>query len=223
MTSPSPAKTKSSAPELVDPAVIEVLASRICHDLISPVGAMHNGVEFLQEMGAGNAEDAIGLLAHSAQLASAKLQVFRLAYGAGGRDPNIKPADVKKAFAGLIEPDGKIRQEWDAEKIRTDDIPLGFCKILTGVLLLAAESLPKGGAIGVEPDTKGAGYVRVIAFGPDAGARPQVKEALTRALPAEDLDPRLVHPYVLGVLASHYGFSVELAEHGDGRVVYRVS
>ncbi len=75
--------------------MLEVLASRVCHDLISPVGAVHN-VEFLQETGIEGGADAIALIAHSAQQAAAKLQIFRLAYGAGGRDPNIKPEDVEK-------------------------------------------------------------------------------------------------------------------------------
>ncbi len=56
----------------MDIAVLELLASRICHDLISPVGAVHNGVEFLEESGVTGGEDAIGLISHSAQMAAAQ-------------------------------------------------------------------------------------------------------------------------------------------------------
>ena len=67
------------------------VASRICHDLISPVGAINNGVEFMEEMGEDpeQRKDALGLISHSASQASAKLQAFRIAYGAGGRDNNV--------------------------------------------------------------------------------------------------------------------------------------
>src|SRR3954470_6811530 len=106
MTSPSTAKKLDTLPAGLEPAVLELLASRVCHDLISPVGAVHNGVEFLQETGVEAGAEAVALIAHSAQQASAKLQIFRLAYGAGGRDPNIKPEDVKKAFASLVDADG---------------------------------------------------------------------------------------------------------------------
>lgn len=96
-------------------SVLELLASRICHDLVSPVGAINNGVRFMEEMGEDPAQraEALNLISHSATQASAKLMAFRIAYGAGGRDPNIKPEDVQKAFSQLISGDGKITQAWD--------------------------------------------------------------------------------------------------------------
>ena len=90
-----------SQPAPISAAVLELLASRICHDLISPVGAVNNGVEFLEEMGADAGAEAIQLIAHSARQASVRLQAFRICYGTGGRDSNIKPEDIKKAFEAL--------------------------------------------------------------------------------------------------------------------------
>lgn len=195
----------------MDAAILELLASRICHDLISPVGAVHNGVEFLEEIGTGEgAADAIGLIAHSAHQASAKLQVFRLAYGAGGRDPNITPDDIYKAFDNLIVNDKKIRQDWDAKAslFGEGERPLGFCKILMGGLLLAQEALIKGGTISVTPAADG---VHVTATGDGVVLRDQVREALARTIAPENLDPRLVHPYVLSVIAAQYGFTISVA------------
>src|SRR5690606_38058321 len=94
-------------------SVIELLASRICHDLVSPVGAINNGVEFMEDGGPDSMDEALGLISHSASQASAKLMAFRIAYGAGGRDANIKPEDIQKAFSALISADGKISQTWD--------------------------------------------------------------------------------------------------------------
>ena len=68
----------------IDTHVLEILASKICHDLISPIGAVNNGVELMEEMGPDAGPEATGLIAYSAHQASAKLQVFRVAYGVGG-------------------------------------------------------------------------------------------------------------------------------------------
>lgn len=220
MTSLSPHEAPQRKTEFagIDPAVIELLASRICHDLISPVGAVHNGVEFLQESGDSGGE-AVDLIAHSAEMAAARLQVFRLAYGAGGRDTNIKPEDVYKTFDSSIRLDGKVTQGWNPKgKLGFQSIPLGYCKILMGCLMLAQECLPKGGKISVEagaPD-----HTHIVAEGQDAALRQNVREALARALDVQTLDPRLVHPYVLSVLANHYGLSVGVAGEEKGRVVF---
>ena len=222
MTSPSTArntKTQARNNEL-DIAVLELLASRICHDLISPVGAVHNGVEFLEESGVVGGEDAIGLIAHSAQMAAAKLQAFRLAYGAGGRDPNIKPADVQKVFAELTGPDGKVTQEWAKDVLAQQEVPEGYCKMLMGTMMMAMECLPKGGKVSVSIDGS---KTLITAEGPDAAARPQVKEALERSLPLDSLDPRLIHPYVLSALAEQYGFDVSFTVNsGEKKVVFQL-
>ena len=83
-------------------SVIELLASRICHDLVSPVGAINNGVEFMEEMGddAEQRKEALGLISHSASQASAKLMAFRIAYGSGGREVE-EELDADKIFAKL--------------------------------------------------------------------------------------------------------------------------
>jgi histidine phosphotransferase ChpT len=88
----------------IDVAMLEVLASKICHDLISPIGAVNNGVELIEDMGPDAGPEATALIAFSAQQASAKLQAFRMAYGIGGADSNIKPEDVHKAIELLDQP-----------------------------------------------------------------------------------------------------------------------
>lgn len=203
---------------LLDLSVLELLASRICHDLISPVGAVHNGVEFLEETGIEDGAEAIALIAHSAQSAAARLQVFRLAYGAGGRDPNLTAEDVHKAFASLLETDHKIAQEWDPHTFPgRNATPPGLCKMLAGTMILALECLPKGGTIHVTaaaPDR-----TEIAAEGPETLLREGVEDALALALPVSDLDPRLIHPYVAALLARHYGFALTLAEKSPARIV----
>lgn len=128
---------------LLETIVLELLASRICHDLISPVGAVNNGVEFMQEMGTDAGEEALNLIAHSAAQAAARLQAFRLAYGAGGRDPSVKPEDVHETFGELIGGDGKIKQDWNPHgNLGFAERPVGYCKMLMAGLMLAQECLP---------------------------------------------------------------------------------
>ena len=204
----------------VNTTILELLASRICHDLISPVGAIHNGIEFMEEMGeAGNCKEALSLIMHSAGQASARLQMFRLVYGLGGRDSHIKPEDAHKAFGNMIAADGRVTQEWDphAELGFGEALPEGYAKILAGTLMLAAECLPKGGVVMVSGDSQSAA-TRVIARGTNAAPREYAEEALIHLLPVSDVDPRLVHPYVMGLLCKEYGFSLVIEQNASDQV-----
>ena len=207
-----------------DAAVLELLASRICHDLISPVGAINNGIEFMEDAGddADSLKQASELIAHSAQAAASRLQAFRIAYGAGGRDGNIKPEDVQKTFGSLTRADGKIRQSWDPfSPLGIDSKAPGFCKVLMGGMMLAAECLPKGGTVYVDPGTATETLVR--AEGEGAVVRENVEAALARTIQPEDMDPRLVHPYALSLIAESYGFIILLKETAPNRVTFSLS
>ncbi len=207
----------------IDATVLELMASRICHDLISPVGAVNNGVEFLQEdMDSGDTADAISLIAMSAQSAGARLQAFRLAYGAGGRDGGIKPSDVYKIFESLSVVEGKIKQNWNADTTFAGvSLPEGFCKLLIGTLMMVQEALPKGGIIRVTYDSS-SNITTVIGESPDALIRPKVDEALNCTLAISDIDPRLVHPYIIGVLATQYNHIIAIGPHVQGQISFEI-
>lgn len=200
-------------------AVLELLASRICHDIISPVGAINNGIELMTEMGPEGMEDGLELVGYSAAQSAAKLAAFRLAYGAGGRDPHIKPEDVQKVFGELIRAEGKISQAWDPfGKLGPDPLPPGYCKMLMGAMMLAMEALPKGGYISVRPAGDSASLI--IAEGDGAVIRDGVNDALNQNIEPEDLDPRLVHPYALSVIADSYDFKISIKSESEGRIEF---
>ncbi len=201
--------------------LLELLSSRICHDLVSPVGAINNGIEFMED--AGDDKDSISqateLISHSAQSAASRLQVFRIAYGAGGRDGNIKPEDIQKAFGALIRAEGKVRQSWDPfGPLGIDAKERGFSKLLMCGLVLAMECLPKGGTVFVDAGTGNETIIK--AEGTDAVLRDNVEAALKRTLDADTLDPRLVHPYTMSLIAETYGYTISLADKADGRVTW---
>lgn len=200
-------------------AILEQLASRICHDLISPIGAIGNGLELVEEMGASGDDEAIKLIAYSAAQAAAKLAAFRLAYGAGGRDPNIKPEDVQRTFGKYISGDGKIKQAWDPfGPLGIDPKTPAFCKMLMLGLMLAGEALPRGGMVLVDPGT--ANETIITAQGQDAVVRDGVEDALNGTIDVETIDPRLVHPAMVGLLAARYGYALALKEKSEGKIVF---
>jgi len=208
-------------------AVVELLASRICHDVISPVGAINNGIELMQELGPDGIEDGIELIGYSAEQAAAKLAAFRLAYGAGGKDPHIKPEDVQRNFGALIRAEGKVNQAWDPHGSIIggakpgDTLPPAYCKMLMGALMLAMESLPKGGYISVRPGVDN--QTLIIAEGAGAVIRDNVEQAMKQALNPSDLDPRLVHPYALSVIAQSYGYDIAITSINDGRIEFTLN
>lgn len=205
-------------------SVIELLASRICHDLVSPVGAINNGVEFMEDVGDDpeQRKDALDLISHSATQASAKLMAFRIAYGSGGRDPNIKPEDVQKAMSQLISADGKISQTWDPYgNLGPKPLPYAYCKMLMCTMMLAMECLIKGGYISVRPGE--GNQTIVIAEGDSVLLRDNVEAALKQDIAADDLDPRLVHPYAIGVIAEHYGYNIRIKDKREDRVMFEIN
>lgn len=204
---------------MIDTGVLELMASKICHDLISPIGAVNNGVEFLEDMGADAGDEVTGLIAYSAQQASAKLQAYRMAYGAGGADDTIKPEDVHKSIQAMIGADNKVRQEWDPYgNLGYEDRPQAFAKMLICALLLGIECLPKGGALRVGPGAA-QGQTAITASGADANIRGQTAKALSLGLHRDALEPKYVHPYLTGLLAKSYGYEVIISEGESDSVV----
>lgn len=203
----------------VDTGILELLTSKVCHDLISPIGAVNNGIEFLEEMGAEAGEEVTGLIAFSAAQASAKLQVFRMAYGAGGADAAIKPEDVHEAMQAMIGAEKKITQDWDPHgDLGFEDRPDAFAKILMCALLLGIECLPKGGALSVGA-SKAPGQTQVTAKGENANIRERSASALSLDIPREALEPKYVHAYMTGLLAKTYGYTIAIAEDGEDKVI----
>ncbi|MGH1455750.1 MAG: histidine phosphotransferase family protein [Alphaproteobacteria bacterium] len=204
-----------------DTKILELLASKICHDLISPVGAISNGVEILEEMGSDADSDITSLISFSAAQANAKLKTMRMAYGLGGSDPSIKFEDVHKLFGEFIEGEKRLSQDWDPYADLGIEPRNGLCKMLLCGMKFAVEGLPRGGVISVQKDEDG--VVLITASGENAHFRPDFVNALNHALSINDLDPKLVHAYVTGLLAKNYGFEIHTDETQDNIISLRLN
>lgn len=207
----------------MDPRVMELIASRICHDLVSPVGAVNNGVELMQELGDDAGDEAIKLIADSAQQASIRLKAFRLCYGAAGTDKNIGFKDIKDAFTDLIGA-GRVQVEFEQDiSVKFSMPPRGFFKALLNLLILSEECNHGEGKLAVS-SMEGNKGIQVLVTGKNPGFRGDAEAALKGETKAEDLDPRSVHAYVTGRFAAWFGFTLEWDAKPDfGRIEFRLS
>ncbi|HEY5965761.1 MAG TPA: histidine phosphotransferase family protein [Xanthobacteraceae bacterium] len=195
-----------------------LLCSRVCHDLISPVGAIMNGLEVMEE---GKDEEtsqfAMDLIKKSAKTASAKLQFCRLAFGAAGSaGAQIDTGDAEKVARGLIE-DERFKVAWNLPRVL---LAKNRVKLLLNMLLLAAQAIPRGGQVVVDPVGEGdATGFRITVTGTNAKV-PQAIPGLLSATPGEHaIDAHAIQPFYTGMLAKNCGLTVSMAVEGDAVVV----
>ena len=191
--------------------VAELLASRLCHDLISPVGAVNSGIELMTEFGDGLDSDSMALVASSAKLASEKLQFFRIAYGNAGSGGNITLGDGLR----LIEPVcANQRTQVVIEDQSAGALPgPGAVKLLLNIALVAGECLPRGGELGIV--VGGDMAVTVSARGEGARIEDNLRAALEGSIADADLDPKTAHGYFTHMAARRLGLSFGVETDSD--------
>src|SRR5262245_15058914 len=130
-----------------------LLCSRVCHDLISPTGAIVNGLEVLEDGGDAETKTfAMDLIKKSARTASARLQFCRIAFGAAGSaGAQIDLGDAEAMARGFIE-DGKITLAWNLPR---ELLPKNLVKLLLNMLIVATQTIPRGGKLTIDPSGAG--------------------------------------------------------------------
>ncbi len=208
---------------MLHPRVLELIASRICHDLVSPVGAVNNGVELMQELGEDAGDEAVKLISDSAQQASIRLKAFRLSYGAAGTDKNIGFKEIREAFTDLLKA-GRVQAEFEPDiGIKFSMPPRGFFKCMLNLLVLAEECNHGEGKITVSA-LEGNKGIKVLVTGKNPGFREGAESALKGDTQPDNLDPRSVHAYITGRFAAYFGFNLGWQAQPDfGRVEFSLS
>jgi histidine phosphotransferase ChpT len=195
-----------------------LLCSRVCHDLISPVGAIVNGMEVLEDTSdEGTKTFALDLIKKSANQASARLQFCRLAFGAAGSaGAEIDLGDAEGVARGFFE-DDKTKLAWQLPRVL---LPKNRVKLLLNLLMLATQIIPRGGTIKAEAVGEGASMgFRIEASGLNARI-PQAVPALVAGEPAGGtVDAHAIQPFYTGLLARTCGVTVSLDQEGDAIVV----
>jgi histidine phosphotransferase ChpT len=212
----STTSTLSSAPDALELAAL--LCSRVCHDLISPVGAIVNGLEVLDDNPKPEDRDfALDLIRKSAKTASARLQFCRLAFGAAGSSgAQIDLGDAQAMAKGHIE-DGKITLGWNLPRLL---LPKNRVKLLLNMLVIAQQTIPRGGALTINPVGEGETMsFRVTAAGLNARVPQNIADVLSAPSVPPATDAHAVQPYYTRLLAQACGLKVSLAPEGENVVI----
>jgi len=194
-----------------------LLCSRVCHDLISPVGAIVNGLEVLAESKDEETQEfALDLIKKSAGTASAKLQFCRIAFGAAGSaGAQIDTGDAEKVARGFLE-DEKTKIDWHLPRLL---LPKNRVKLLLNMLLIAAQGIPRGGRLVIEALGEGEtmGF-KVSATGTNAKVPPNAA-LISGEMGEESLDAHRIQPFYAGLLARACGLTASAAMEGEAAVI----
>jgi histidine phosphotransferase ChpT len=188
-----------------------LLCSRLCHDLMSPVGALNNGIELLaDETDPDMQEKCLELLGDSARATANKLKFFRLAFGAGGGFADeVDTGEAQAALEGLFGAEGKIELGWVVED---EKLPKGAIRLLLNLALLAGDALVRGGRLDVGAE-RGNGRIElaVRAEGPRILLDPVLRETLASGGGAT-VEPRAAGAWLAHSLAAEGGGSLRLSD-----------
>lgn len=191
-----------------------LLCSRVCHDVISPVGAIVNGVEVLEDEDAADMREvALDLIAKSARQASARLQFTRLAFGAAGSaGAKLDLGDAEQVVRAVVE-DARTQVEWSLPR---ELLPKNRVKLLLNLVLLAGTTIPRGGVIRVTPSGAGDAMGFTLASTGVSARIPQGIVALVGGeVPDGGLDAHSVQPFYAGMLARDCALAVAFAQDGE--------
>lgn len=192
-----------------------LLCSRVCHDVISPVGAIVNGLEVLEdENDASMKEFALDLIKKSARQASARLQFARLAFGAAGSaGAEIDLGDAEQVAKGFIH-DDKLSLEWHAERRL---LPKNKVKLLLNLVLVATNAIPRGGRISVSATYGESNDVSfsVEAKGPQARIPVNAQELVSGRSSTGGVDAHGIQAFYTGLVAQASNMQIAFTIDGD--------
>jgi histidine phosphotransferase ChpT len=195
-----------------------LLCSRVCHDLISPVGAIVNGIEVMEEDKDEETKTfALDLIKKSARVASAKLQFCRLAFGAAGSaGAQIDLGDAEKVARGLLE-DGKMTLAWNLPR---ELLAKNRVKLLLNMLLIGVGAIPRGGTLKIDPIREGeavSGF-QITASGLNGRLTPNTVDLLAGS-PAHPVDAHGIQPLYTGILARDCGLTLSAVSEAEAVVL----
>lgn len=196
---------------LAGPDLAALLCSRVCHDIILPVGAINNGLELLEEGGAD--EDAMDLIRTSAINASVRLKFARLAFGASGSvGASIDTGEAEKAVLDYVSADAKTQVTWTGSRAI---IPKNKVKLLLNLFLVAYGAIPRGGTIDVTlEDLETAPKYRLVCKGRMIRVPPKFLEIHSGQL-EEAIDAHAIQPYYTVLLAEEAGMKISCSANAE--------
>lgn len=195
-----------------------LIASRLCHDVISPVGAIVNGLEIMEEDQDGEMRDfAMDLVKKSARQASARLQFARLAFGAAGSaGAAIDLGDAEQVARGAIH-DSKTELKWTGPRAL---LPKNQVKLLLNLVVIATTTIPRGGVITVTVESESDNSrFRLEMEGTSARIPAGVQDLLEGNSPEGRIDAHIIQPFYAHLVAKAASMAVEMKLDGERVVI----
>lgn len=187
-----------------------LLCSRLCHDMLSPVGALSNGLELLvEEKDPEMRQRCFELLEQSAKASADKLKFFRLAFGAAGGFGDSVPVNEARALIdALAGSNGRVAVNW---MFGVDSLAKPAVKTLLNLALIGLDSLVRGGTLDIGAEVHGQAIEIVVrAAGQRVAFDPAVGQALEGTLPAADLSSKTAPAAMVQQLAAAVGGGVQV-------------
>jgi histidine phosphotransferase ChpT len=186
-----------------------LLCSRLCHDLLSPVGAISNGLELLaDERDPEMRARCMDLLEQSAKASADKLKFFRLAFGAAGGFGEMVPSEEPKALiASLVAANERLTLDW---AVAEPKLAKPAVKALLNLAAIGMDALIRGGTLLVGAETRG-GMTEIVirATGPRIAFESTIGQALEGVLPTGDLSGRTAPAHMIHLLVKEQGGSLQ--------------
>lgn len=196
-----------------------LLCSRLCHDLLSPVGAVNNGLELLSdEHDPEMRQRCLDLLEQSARISADKLKFFRLAFGAaGGFGDRVPSEEPQQLIAALVAANERVELEW---AVAEANLSKPAVKVLLNLAAMALDSLVRGGTLAVGAERNGgASEIAVRAAGPRIAFDETIGKALSGELPEHELSGRTAPAFMIQQLAKELGGGIQYARTEDALIL----
>ena len=198
-----------------------LISSRICHDLISPIGALNTAIEVLDDTESKEMhEDALKLIKLAASEASAKLSYLRIALGTNSTSKGVMNLDKLKLITENMFNTEKFSFNWDVSEIKLEK---SIARILLNILMLSIQSIPRGGKVTIKIEEKSDKLKLVTsANGIKSRLDKQTEDAFKGILPSEEIDGRVIQSFFTGILIDNLNGRIE-AFKTDGNVIFNVT
>lgn len=196
-----------------DLRLCELLAARLCHDLVGPIGAVANGVELIGEDGSGADAEVVRLISGSAKVASNRLQAFRVAFGSGNTLPSTGwSSTVRDLAKGLVE-ENKASLDWQPIPPEAEAaVDRRLAKVLLNLVLIALDSMMRGGTVRLETSAgKDSILVTVRGQGGQAKIADEVRAGLEGVFDLAKATPKAAPAYLVASLAREIGAMVAVS------------
>lgn len=199
-----------------------LLCSRLCHDLLSPVGALNNGLELMaDETDPQMRARCLDLLGESARTSANKLKFFRLAFGAAGGFGDAVPAkEIEEAVRGMFAGNARLAIGWLAGE---EALPKRTAKILLNLSLIGGEALVRGGQLDIGAERlEGVHELVVRAEGLKMVIDAEVRKALEGGLEDAEVSARTAAAWMVRTLVDEAGGTLLLSAPDDPAILFGV-